>query len=652
MINPDVIQSVIESAKIEDVVGEYVNLKKRGVNLLGLCPFHNEKTPSFTVSPAKNIFKCFGCGKAGNSVNFLMEHEHFSYIEAIKHLAKKYGIEIEEEEFTPEQVLLLNEKEKLFNLNLFAQTHFIDNINNTEEGKAIGLSYFIERGFREDIIAKFCLGYSVEARNGFASHAVSNGYPKDVLVASGLIIERDEDLFDRFRARVIFPIHNLSGRVVGFGGRILSSDKNLAKYINSPENEIYHKSKVLYGMYFAKSSIVKNDNCYLVEGYTDVISMHQAGVENVVASSGTSLTTEQIKLIKRYTENITILYDGDAAGIKASFRGIDMILEEGMNVKIVLFPDGEDPDSFARKNRPAEVKEFITNNAFNFLTFKTNLLLEEAENDPIKKASLIKEIVNSIALIPDQIKRSVFIKECSNQLKVSEAILFNELNKIRRTSYQKKIDSEKQNPDNVDQASYPSDKQIEEDTESAEFQEKAIIYLLLKYGNEQITVKAIDEDNEEIDVNISAARYIVADILADKELFGLKDPVYSSIFETFADAIDKEYTVDENFFYNHENEIIRKTSIDIMHTNYEISALWKEQFKIVVKKEEDDLRATIDGIINSLKAKKVELLLTDNKEKIKSTTDPDELDMLMHTHKKLLDARKEINTLKGRIIIK
>ncbi|MEI6455211.1 MAG: DNA primase, partial [bacterium] len=432
MISRDTIDTIISTAKIEEVIGDFVTLRRRGVNMIGLCPFHNEKTPSFTVSPAKGIYKCFGCGKAGNSVNFLIEHEHYNYPEALRALARKYNIEIEEEALTPEQIQETSEKESLFNLNLFALQYFSGVLFDSEEGRAIGLSYLKERGIREDISRKFQLGYSLDKWDSFSESALQNGYKREFLLKTGLSQEKDSRLYDRFHSRLIFPIHSASGRIIGFGGRILGPDKNRAKYINSPESEIYSKSKSLYGIFFAKNAIISKDSCLLVEGYTDVISLFQSGVENVVASSGTSLTTDQIRMIQRYTSNITILYDGDPAGIKASFRGIDMILEQGMNVKIVLFPDGEDPDSYARKHHPAEVQDFIRKSAVNFILFKTRLLLDEAQADPIKKATLIKEIVASVALMPDAISRSLYIKECSSLMAVQENILMNELNRLLR----------------------------------------------------------------------------------------------------------------------------------------------------------------------------------------------------------------------------
>lgn len=431
MIPKDIIDTIFETARIEEVVGDFVTLKKRGANMLGVCPFHDEKTPSFTVSPAKGIYKCFGCGKGGNSVNFVMEHEQFSYPEALKYLAKKYHIEVPEVELTPEQMEKANTKESLYVVSNFANEFFQKQLQ-TDEGLAIAISYFKERGMTDEIIQKFQLGYNPEKWDALTNEALKSGYKKEYLEQSGLSIFKEDKSFDRFRGRVLFPIHSLSGRVLGFGGRTLKTDKKTAKYVNSPESDIYHKSKILYGIYFAKSAIVKEDCCYLVEGYTDVISMHQAGVENVVASSGTALSVEQIKLISRYTKNIHILFDGDAAGIKASFRGIDLILAEGMNVKVVLFPDGEDPDSYAKKVSSDELKDFIQNEAKDFLSFKTQLLQEETKNDPTKKAALIKEIVRSIAIIPDHITRAVFIKDCSKTLQISESILTQEVASVKR----------------------------------------------------------------------------------------------------------------------------------------------------------------------------------------------------------------------------
>ena len=387
MIDQPTIDRITEAAQIQDVVGDYVTLRKRGVNLLGLCPFHGEKTPSFTVSPAKGIFKCFGCGKGGNSVHFIMEHEQLNYTDALKYLARKYHIEVQERELSPEEMAVRNDRESMFLVNEFAQKHFTSTLHNHIDGKSIGLAYFRERGFRDDIVQKFQLGYSLEQRDAFTQAALKAGYNKEYLVKTGLTLENESgQTTDRFRGRVMFPVHSLSGKVVAFGGRILKKDDKMAKYVNSPESEIYHKSNELYGIYFSKQAIVKQERCFLVEGYTDVISMHQSGIENVVASSGTSLTPGQIRLIHRFTENVTVIYDGDAAGIKASIRGIDLLLEEGLNIKVLLLPDGDDPDSFARKTNASDFIEYVERNASDFIRFKTNLLLNDAGNDPMKRA--------------------------------------------------------------------------------------------------------------------------------------------------------------------------------------------------------------------------------------------------------------------------
>ncbi|OWP85155.1 DNA primase [Flavobacterium davisii] len=428
MISKNTIETVFETARVEEVIGDFVQLKRAGTNLKGLSPFSDEKSPSFMVSPVKQIWKDFSSGKGGNAVTFLMEHEHFSYPEAIRYLAKKYNIEIEETEQSTEEVAVANEKESMYLVSEFAQKFFQNALLHTDEGQAIGLSYFKERGFTLETIEKFGLGFSPEAWDIFTKEALGKGYKLEFLEKTGLTIAKEDGRhFDRFKGRVMFPIQSMSGRVLGFGGRILTNDKKVAKYVNSPESEIYHKSKVLYGIYYAKQAIAKQDNCYLCEGYTDVIQMHQAGIENVVASSGTALTPDQIRLINRLTKNVTVLFDGDAAGLRASIRGIDLILEEGMNVKVCTFPDGDDPDSFARKTSHDDLLRYLDQNAMDFIQFKASLLMKEAKNDPIKKADLIRDMVISIAKIPDRIKREVYIKECSRIMDISEEVLFNTL---------------------------------------------------------------------------------------------------------------------------------------------------------------------------------------------------------------------------------
>ena len=447
MIDQATIDRILDAAQIVDVVSEFVTLKRAGVNYKGLCPFHNEKTPSFVVSPSKGLCKCFSCGKGGNVVHFIMEHEQLNYYEALKWLANKYHIEVKERELSDEEKQAQNDRESMFVVNDFANNYFQNLLHNHIDGQSIGLAYFRQRGFRDDIIRKFQLGYSLNERDALAKEAKRKGFKEEFLEKTGLCYRRDNDgqLRDRFWGRVMFPVHTLSGKVIAFGGRVLKTDGKVAKYVNSPESEIYHKSNELYGIYFAKQAIVRDDRCFLVEGYTDVISMHQAGIENVVASSGTSLTSGQIRLIHRFTNNITVLYDGDGAGIKASIRGIDMLLEEGMNIKVVLLPDGEDPDSFARKHNATDYKAYINSHEVDFIRFKTNLLLEEVGNDPIKRAGLIGDIVRSISVIPENIVRSVYIRECSQLLQVEEKLLVQEVNKLMtRTKEEKLAAAEKQ----------------------------------------------------------------------------------------------------------------------------------------------------------------------------------------------------------------
>tara|TARA_B100001146_G_C16199933_1_gene443811 strand:+ start:1880 stop:3850 length:1971 start_codon:yes stop_codon:yes gene_type:complete len=485
MISKTTIDAVFDAARVEEVIGDFVQLKKSGSNFKGLSPFTDERTPSFMVSPVKQIWKDFSSGKGGSVVSFLMEHEHFSYPEAIKYLAKKYGIEIEETEQTDEQKQQATERESLYLVSEFAREYFHKTLLKTEEGKAIGLSYFKERGFTDETIKKFDLGYSPDVWDAFTSEAIKKGYQLEFLEKTGLTIVKEEKQFDRFKGRVMFPIKSMSGRTLGFGGRILTSDKKVAKYLNSPESDIYHKSKVLYGIYEAKPAIAKEDRCLLVEGYTDVIQLHQSGVENVVSSSGTALTPEQIRLINRLTQNITVLFDGDAAGLRASLRGVDLILEQGMNVRICTFPEGEDPDSFAKAHSFEEITEYIANNSRDFIDFKASLLASEAKNDPIKKAETIRDMVVSIAKIPDVIKREVYIKECARIMDISEEVLFSSLAQmLQKEQRDAARTSRKENAQKtmnvVPQEQTPATK-IDEQFEL----EQKIIQLLLLYGSEE-----------------------------------------------------------------------------------------------------------------------------------------------------------------------
>lgn len=656
MIDKETIDKIFDTARIDEVVGDFVTLKRRGANMMGLCPFHNEKTPSFTVSPAKGIYKCFGCGKGGNSVNFIMDHEQLSYPEALRYLAKKYHIEIEEEEQSPEQQQAQNERESLFVVSGYAQKYFTDILHNSDEGKAIGLSYFRERGFRPDIIEKFQLGYSPEKRSSLVEAAKAAGYKAEYMVKAGLISTNDEgkSYYDRFSGRVMFPIHNVTGRVIAFGGRTLRTDKKVAKYVNSPETDIYHKSKVLYGIYYAKKSIIAEDNCYLVEGYTDVISMHQAGIENVVASSGTSLTVEQIRLIRRYTQNITILYDGDYAGIKASFRGIDLVLEEGMNVKVLLFPDGEDPDSYSKRVSTEELKKFIKENSTDFIVFKTNLLMKDVAHDPIKKAGLIKEIVESISLIPEAITRSVYIKECSNVMAIEEQVLLTELNKVRRKNLTEKAEKRNDVAEEI-QAIDASQAAIEEkaipsSAIDATPQEHDIIRILLNYGRQEVMVDGEDEEGNVVPVPISVTELIMHELAQDNIV--LDHPSYHIIYSEMSEAASNGALLDETHFINHPDKSVRDVTIDILSFPYSISETWEEH-GIFVTYEHAILKKTVLSSIYALKVKKLEVMRAALKEEIKTAYEggKDVSDMMIQLIA-LEEAKKQFNNLLGRIVIR
>jgi DNA primase len=650
LITRDTIENIVSTARIEEVIGDFVSLKRRGVNLIGLCPFHNEKTPSFTVSPVKGIYKCFGCGKAGNAVNFIMEHEHFNYPEALRYLARKYGIGIEEEEQTPEMLQEQGEKESLFNLNQFAQQYFTHSLFETEEGKAVGLSYFRERGLRDDIIRKFQLGYSPDPWDSLSQHALKEGYKREFLLKSGLSLEKENRIYDRFHSRVIFPIHSASGRVTGFGGRILTSDKNRPKYVNSPESEIYNKSRSLYGIYFARNEIVAKDNCFLVEGYTDVISMHQAGIANVVASSGTSLTHDQVRLIQRYTRNITILYDGDPAGIKASMRGIDMIVEGGMNVKIVLFPEGDDPDSYARKHHPDEVEAFIRTNSVNFILFKTKLLLDETKGDPIKKAALVREIVQTISLIPDGITRSLYIRECSNMMNVGEQVLVNETNKMLRTRIAKAV-TDTGNPEDAGLVSeeYKAPPQAEYDAETDEYQEAEIMRLLLTHGTKTMTLSTLNEDKTLESHEVLVAKYLIFDIFSDEIFFD--NPVYSKVFDEYRRLLENGETPGQEHFLNHPDREISNTAIYFILGKYELSPNW-EKNNITVKTEDNRLGTINTKGLLTFKVKKLDKRKREIARKMRASDDIDETLNLQREYFDLDKISKYIHhTLLGRDVV-
>ena len=598
MIDRSTIERILDAAQIVDVIQEFVPLKKRGVNYLGLCPFHNEKTPSFTVSPSKEIFKCFGCGKVGNSVNFVMEHEHLTYPEALKYLAKKYHIEVVEKELTQEELEKQNERESLLVVSSYATRQFTENLFHTDEGISIGLTYFKERGFRQETLKKFEVGYSFEKRDAFSKKALEDGYKQDFLVKTGLSVQHEDRIFDRFSGRVMFPIHSLSGQVLGFGGRVLKTDVKTAKYLNSPESEIYHKSRILYGIFQARKSITQEDRCYLVEGYTDVMSLHEANVENVVASSGTSLTQEQVRLIKRFTQNITILYDGDAAGIKASLRGIDLVLEEGMNVKIVLIPDNEDPDSYSKKLSNEEFLKFLKENETDFIRFKTQLLLSEANNDPVRRADLIRDVVKSIAVIPEAITRTVYIKECSTVLEVSEPILYHEVNKLRQ---QKSFQDRNKYPGPEDLPVPPpvNIKPVQRETVTY-YSEKEIIRLLLKFGGMEFERTMNKEDGKEEVLTVSD--YIVREIISDDLLFD--DMVCSKIFADFRFHVEHGLITGDKQFVKNEDPEISSLSADLLADSHELSRIWKDK-QTYVETEEMKLKEIVGDAVLKFKSDKI-----------------------------------------------
>ncbi|UOB18505.1 DNA primase [Abyssalbus ytuae] len=547
MISKLTIDKVYEAARIEEVIGDFVQLKKSGSNFKGLSPFTDERTPSFMVSPVKQIWKDFSSGKGGNVVAFLMEHEHFTYPEAIKYLAKKYNIEIEETEQTNEEKEKANERESLYLVSEYAQQYFQETLWDSEQGKAIGLSYFKERGFTEETIKKFKLGYSPDQWDAFTNAATEKGYQLEYLEKSGLTIVKENKQFDRFKGRVMFPIHSMSGRVLGFGGRILATDKKAAKYLNSPESDIYHKSKILYGIFHAKQAVSKEDNCYLVEGYTDVIQFHQAGIENVVASSGTALTPEQIRLINRLTKNITVLFDGDAAGLRASLRGVDLILEQGMNVKVCTFPEGEDPDSFAAKNDYEDIVLYLQENSKDFIQFKASLLVEESKNDPVKKAGTIRDIVNSIAKIPDRIQQEIYVQECSRIMDISEDVLFNTLAQSGKKELQEAGKAYKKQ-----QKAFEVVRNEQKDIEKVDHLhqlERKIIELLLLYGNkaedfQDLILKNDDKGELVLEPETYSARVfekIYLDLQQDE--VELSNPVFRKIYSELITRLNE----DENF---------------------------------------------------------------------------------------------------------
>jgi len=651
-IPKETVEQILQAAHIEEVVGEFVTLKKRGSNLWGNCPFHNEKTPSFSVNPARNIFKCFGCGKAGDSAKFLMEHEHYTYPEALHYLAKKYNIKIEERQQTAEELMQQSVREKMFNINEFADKYFVDTLWNTEEGKTIGLKYFRERGYFDPIIEKFHLGYSPEKWDAFTQYAKNNGYSEELLEQIGLSLKGNKGLYDRYHGRVMFPIHNLTGKVIGFGGRILTNDKKSPKYQNSPESEIYDKKNTLYGIYFAKSAISKQNECILVEGYFDVLRMHQIGIENVVASSGTSLTMEQIRLVKRYTKNITMLYDGDSAGIHAALRGTDMILSEGMNVRVVVLPPEHDPDTFGKDYSVEYVTNYLKDNAKDFVRFKTELLLKDAENDPIKRGEVVRDIVETISVVPDSIFRITYVKECSRLLDMPEQTLTNELNKLLRAKLKKSLGPEGESLPDTQTTTVVTQQQPDETLEdqlpAGYYQERELVKLLLMYGNKMVADERIDEEGQKIYEQVSVAQMIIDDLKMDGFLF--TNVVNRKIFDIFDQAIDEGHIPDDQFFVSHEDETIAQLAADLLSSQYKLDQ-W-DKYGIYVKQEEDRLRATVLSSIYRYKDLIIEERRKAVEDELKTTEDLEDQLILLKRKKDLDDIRKQLNKELGIVIAK
>ncbi len=648
MITERSVQNIIENARIEDVVNDYVNLKKRGANMIGLCPFHNEKTPSFSVSPAKGIYKCFGCGKGGNSVQFVMEHEGFSFPEALRHLAAKFNIEIEETATSEEHIKQKQHQDSLYLVNKFAENYFQKLVLESDEGRSVGLSYFKSRGYLEDTIKKFGLGYSSSEAAGLTNSAKEAGYNIDLLKQVRLTNDYDKDFF---RERVMFTIHNLSGKPIAFAGRTLKTDKKSPKYVNSPETELYIKSKILYGIFHAKKSIRNLDECILVEGYTDVISLSQAGVENVVASSGTALTEDQIRLVKRFTNNIKLLYDGDAAGIKAASRGLDLALSQDLNVSVVPLPEGEDPDSLVQKLGSTEFTAFLAEKSEDFILFKTKRLIEDSKNDPIQKSKSIKEIVNSIAKIPDPIKRSVYIKECSGLLEMDEAVLMETANKVlkddisqkwveQKREIARKERAEKQNaglpdapPPEMGEEDFISPKKEKSSTNKAYFKERDIIRILLNYGNQIIT----QEEGE----GLNLAQFLVVHL--EDVIDHFQNPTYKKMIELAHEKVHAEKEVNAKLYINHSDKEIRTMAVTLLSDEFEYSENWWEMHNIDLRtqpKPEENFFTEAMQAIKYFKLTKIKAMMTENRDKMKQ--EGADVILLVKTHQKLLEMRNEL----------
>lgn len=621
---------------IVDVISDFISLKRSGQNYKALSPFNNEKTPSFYVVPSKGIFKDFSSGKGGDAITFVMEHEGMSYTEALRFLAKKYGVEIKETVVAKEEQEALSARDSLYIVMNFAKDHYKDLLVNHEEGQSIGLSYFRERGFHDRSIEKFELGYALNEWNHLEDLALSKGYSQEVLEKSGLVIRKEDGKhYDRFRGRVIFPVHNLAGKIIAFGARILTKEKDQPKYINSPETEIYHKSNVLYGMYQAKNAIRKEDFCFLVEGYTDVISMHQAGIENAVASSGTALTEEQIKLIKRFTDNVTVLFDGDAAGIKAALRGIDLVLKGGLNVRVLLLPDGDDPDSFSKKYSSTELKEYFQKNTKDFISFKIDLYAADASRDPIKKAEAIREIISSIAVIPDPIKRSVYIQETSALLKIQETVLLTELNKML-IGERKKLQQEQPKEElPVDFSTEPPASTRLDTAGMVQMQERETIRLLLNYSE-----SAVEEQK------------LIHYMLQEMDEVAFTNPVFNEIFETFKRMSNAGQEVDELYFLENGSQEVKTTVADLMTSRYHTSPHWSEKYHIYFPHEKEVIHDMAYSNVLRYKFRAIQKLMEENLQKIKLAVSDEDLDNYLTIHEQLKNAEREIAATLGIVVAK
>ncbi|MEY2830160.1 MAG: hypothetical protein RIQ33_2018 [Bacteroidota bacterium] len=638
MISADTIQQILNTARIEEVVGDYVTLKKRGINMIGNCPFHDEKTPSFTVSPAKGIYKCFGCGKAGNVTKFVMEHEHLTYPESLEYLAKKYNIAFDNIQLSPQQIEQQKGKDVLLNIHQFAKDYFVEQLWNTEDGKAIGLSYFKERQLTESIIKKFDLGYHPDAEKAFTDAALQHGFTLEDLKRSGLTTQQRNA--DFFRGRIMFPIQNVTGKVIAFGGRTLKKDKNTAKYFNSPESEIYYKSKVLYGLYQARNSILKNNFCYLVEGYLDVISLHQGGIENVAASSGTALTIDQIRLIKRYTPNVVLLYDGDAAGVKAALRGLELIIEEGLNLKLVLLPDGEDPDSYMHKNGAQAFSQYVTANAKDFIRFKIQDSIHEAQSDPYRKAAITKDLIGILAKIPDSFVRSDYIKEFTSMMQLSEEMVNAEVNKVMRNEMKKHSTIPNDDVELLHSQSEENYEQAPQQTNffkanNAEEQEKNIIRILLEWGNKTMS-----------------NGQLVAQILFDEIDLGLIDNITcAKMYDTFLQIFENTKHFEGSLLINSPEPEITTFAAELLKDEYTLSENWEKKHQIFTKSKEMNFEADVKSSIHKFKTKKLQKLQLDNLKKLKDAPSAEEQVQIQYVHIQLSTMLSELATASGTVVI-